>query len=121
MITHLDHVNIFTDDLDETVAFYEGVLGMTSGAKPSGKPGIWLFVDGRAVVHVNIVDARSPSAPANLNHIAFSATDLAATTSALREASVDHKVVERPDLGITQVLCTDPNAIPLELNIATTP
>lgn len=119
MITYLDHVNIFTDDLDETVAFYEGVLGMTAGPKPSGKPGIWLFVDGRAVIHVNIVDQRAAPAPANLNHVAFSATDLASTTAALEAAAVTHDIVERPDLGITQIMCTDPNGIPLELNVPT--
>ena len=117
MITNLDHINIFTDDLDQTVAFYEGVLGMTCGAKPSGKPGIWLFVDGRAVVHVNMVDERANVAPANLNHVAFSATDLDATTAALDAASIPHEVIPRDDLGITQVMCNDPNGIPLELNI----
>ena len=117
MISHLDHINIFTDDLDETVAFYEGVLEMTSGPKPSGKPGIWLFVDGRAVVHVNMVDERAEAAPANLNHVAFSATDLHATTAALESASIPHEVIRRDSLGITQVMCTDPNGIPLELNI----
>lgn len=119
MITDLDHVNIETDDLDGTVAFYQGVLGMESKAKPSGNSGVWLYVGGRAVVHVNVVDEGAASTPANLNHIAFAATDLTATTTSLDQASVAYEVVERPGLGITQVLCRDPNNIPLELNVAT--
>lgn len=120
MITDLDHVNIETDDLDATVAFYAGVLGMESAAKPSGNSGVWLYVNGRAVVHVNVVDTCGQASPANLNHVAFSATDVAGTTAALDDAAVGYEVFERPDLGITQVMCTDPNGIPLELNVATT-
>lgn len=119
MLTGLNHVNISTNDLEGTIAFYEGVLGMTSGPKPSGNPGAWLFVDGQAVVHVDIIDELDGSGPANFNHVAFDGTDVAVTTAALNAASVDYKVVERPDLGITQVLCTDPNNIPLEVNIPT--
>ena len=119
MITNLDHVNISTDDLDKTIAFYEGVLGMSSGPKPSGNPGAWLFVDGQAVVHVDIIDQLDGSGPANFNHVAFNGTDFGTTTAALDAASVPYEVVERPKLGITQVLCTDPNNIPLEINIPT--
>ena len=106
MLTGLNHVNISTDDLAGTIAFYEGVLGMTSGPKPSGKPGAWLFVEDQAVVHVDIIDELDGSGPANFNHVAFDGTDLDATTAALNTAAINYEVVERPKLGITQVLCT---------------
>ena len=116
-LTSLDHINIFTDDLDETVAFYEGVLGMESRPKPSGRPGAWLYVEGRAVIHVNMVDRRNSAAPANLNHAAFTATDLDATVAALDAAGVEHEAIARPALGATLVNCHDPNGIPIELVI----
>jgi len=34
MLTALNHVNIFSDRLDETVAFYSRVLGMVPGWTP---------------------------------------------------------------------------------------
>ena len=119
MITNLDHVNIDTDDLDATVAFYEGALKLVSGPKPSGNPGMWMFIDDKAVVHINIIEPGAENTAGRLNHIAFDATDLDETTSALEAASVEYEVFQRPDLAITQVRCVDPNGIPVEINIAT--
>jgi hypothetical protein len=40
----LDHYNVSTRKLDETVHFYEKVLGFTSGPRPPFNfPGAWLY------------------------------------------------------------------------------
>ena len=40
----LDHYNVSTRELDETVHFYEKVLGFTNGPRPPFNfPGAWLY------------------------------------------------------------------------------
>ena len=114
----LDHVNIDTDRLDATVAFYGEVLGLEVRPKPSGNPGVWLYAGDRAVVHVNVVAERAeiPSTGA-FNHVAFDATDVDGLVTSLAEAGHPHEVSTRPDLGIAQVLTTDPNGVAVELNV----
>ncbi|MBB3992290.1 VOC family protein, partial [Croceicoccus naphthovorans] len=49
----LDHYNILTRKLDETVRFYERALGMRSGPRPPfDVPGAWLYRGDHPVVHV---------------------------------------------------------------------
>ena len=50
----LDHYNVSTRKLDETVHFYENVLGFTNGPRPPFNfPGAWLYSSGHAVLHLN--------------------------------------------------------------------
>lgn len=117
----IDHINIDTHDLDATIGFYAGVLGLEHRAKPSGNSGAWLYIGDVAVVHVNVIpDDRSKTPTGSFNHVAFAAGDVAALSSALDAAGYQYKVSERADLGITQIFTTDPNGIAVELNVPTT-
>lgn len=117
-INGLDHVNIDTCRLDETVAFYCDVLGLEHRPKPSGNDGAWLWLGDRAIVHVNEVpDDRSTLPTGSFNHVAFAATDTDALSAALTAAGYEHRVSDRPDLGIAQIFTTDPNGVAVELNI----
>ena len=50
----LDHYNVSTRKVDETVHFYENVLGFTNGPRPPFNfPGAWLYSSGHAVLHLN--------------------------------------------------------------------
>lgn len=115
MINKLDHVNIDTDDLDETIAFYQGVLGLEARAKPSGKPGVWFYSGDHAVIHVTVVDQRAGSHGGNVDHIAFQADDRDGLVQALAAAGIEHEITPRPDMGLTQITFADPNSIPIEL------
>ena len=43
----LDHYNVSTRKLKETVQFYETVLGLNNGARPPFNfPGAWLYSEG---------------------------------------------------------------------------
>ena len=45
----LDHFNIRTRKLDETVRFYEDILGLEKGARPNfAFPGAWMYSEGKA-------------------------------------------------------------------------
>ncbi len=116
MIEHLDHINIITNDLDATVHFYESVLGFDARPKPSGAPGVWLYCGDRAVIHVNVAEASSGAGPANVDHVAFSATDVQSTKAALLTNGVEFSQTDRARLEITQLHFSDPNQIPIELN-----
>lgn len=114
-IRGIDHVNIDTDDLDATVAFYEGLLGLRSAPKPSGMPGVWLYSGDQAVVHVMMVDKIADGHPANFNHVAFQAEGLDSMLERLEAAGVEFTAVPRPKIGVTLVSCFDPNGVPVEL------
>jgi len=54
MIRQLDHYNIRTGKIDETVAFYTGVLGLRDGPFPGDRKfGAWLYdTTDRPVLHL---------------------------------------------------------------------
>jgi catechol 2,3-dioxygenase-like lactoylglutathione lyase family enzyme len=61
-LSSLDHCSIRTIKLDQTRDFYVDVLGMADGDRPDFPfPGNWLYVDGRAVLHLVGVDPDDPS------------------------------------------------------------
>ena len=50
----LDHYNVSTRKLKETVQFYEEILGFVNGPRPQFNfPGAWLYSAGHAVLHLN--------------------------------------------------------------------
>lgn len=114
----LDHINIDTTRLDETIAFYT-LLGLEHRPKPSGNPGAWMFLGERAVVHLNVIDEdRSADSTGSFNHVAFVGSDVEALCAALASGGHGFERSPRPDMGITQIFTTDPNGIAVELNVA---
>ena len=71
----LDHFNIRTRNLAETVRFYEDVLGLEKGARPNfAFPGAWMYSEGKPVVHlVDISATAEPQKPDSgvVHHVAF--------------------------------------------------
>jgi catechol 2,3-dioxygenase-like lactoylglutathione lyase family enzyme len=61
----LDHFNIRTRKLADTVQFYEDVLGLEKGARPNfAFPGAWMYSEGKPVVHlVDISRTDEPQKP----------------------------------------------------------
>ena len=79
MITGLDHANIRTARLDEMVAWYGEVLGLTAGWRPPSFdfPGAWLYAGDQAVVHlVGVAATEPPGSAVQLEHAAFAASGL---------------------------------------------
>ena len=71
----LDHFNIRTRKLADTVRFYEDVLGLEKGARPNfAFPGAWMYSEGKPVVHlVDISKTDEPQKPDSgvVHHVAF--------------------------------------------------
>ena len=120
-ITGLDHINIDTSKPDETVAFYEEVLGLENRPheRPDfGFPGAWLFLGDTAVVHLNFIDDDDRfSQRSAFNHIAFEGSDFDAMCRLLDDRGLSYRATERPEIGLSQVFVNDPNGVRVEINI----
>src|SRR5262245_25814490 len=71
----LDHYNVSTRKLKETVQFYEDVLGFVNGPRPEFDfPGAWLYSAGHPVLHLNDIsgtDRQQPRDSGVIDHVAF--------------------------------------------------
>jgi catechol 2,3-dioxygenase-like lactoylglutathione lyase family enzyme len=114
----IDHINIGTHRLDETVAFFRDALGLSLGWRPNfGMGGAWLYAGDTAVVHlVDLAEAKLPSNQAALDHFAFRIDDFDAAVARLDAAGVKYRAVDIADTPIRQVFLRDPNGVNIELN-----
>ncbi len=124
----LDHVNIVTDHLEDTVRFYAQLLGLErrqSMGATMGFNGAWMCdTSGHAIVH--LVERRpqgheghEPGLPtAAVHHVAFKAEGFADTLALARELDPTVRVNDRQFVGLRQIFLTDPNNINIELNFA---
>ena len=123
MIRAVDHINVATLKLEQTRAFYEDALGLTSGPRPPfAVAGYWLYAGDRPVVHLQ--EARGPVSPSEasaLNHIAFLVDNLDAALSGLDRQGVAYELTTIPGTTTRQAFFLDPNAVRLELNEAPRP
>jgi catechol 2,3-dioxygenase-like lactoylglutathione lyase family enzyme len=105
----LDHFNIRTRKLDDTVRFYEDVLGLEKGARPNfAFPGAWMYSEGKPVVHlVDISRTDEPQKPDSgvVHHVAFVSRGF---------AGMKRRQVPGGDLW--QIFVNDPNGVMIELN-----
>lgn len=131
-VTGLDHINIDTACPERTIAFYSDILGLEDrpADRPDfGFPGAWLWLDQRAVVHLNFLEEepeRATGAP-NLtgafnptgafNHIAFEGSGFDATCALLDKNGLDYRTSERAEIDLKQIFVRDPNGVRVEINI----
>jgi catechol 2,3-dioxygenase-like lactoylglutathione lyase family enzyme len=117
-IRTIDHINIATERLEETRAFFVDVLGLVEGYRPEFDfPGYWLYAGDRAIVHMQQSrGAVGPSAASALNHFAFDVADFDAMVARLEQHGVAYRAVTVPGTAIRQAFLQDPNGVRLELN-----
>jgi catechol 2,3-dioxygenase-like lactoylglutathione lyase family enzyme len=123
MIRGLDHVNIGTDRLADTTAFFRDALGLEPGWRPDFPfGGEWLYAGGVAVVHLVALSApRAPSSSAALDHFAFRIEDVDVCVKRLEAAGIPFRLVGVPGTEIRQIFVTDPNGVTIELNARPAP
>lgn len=123
----LGHVLVLTDDLESTRNFYCNVLGFEAGERPQLPfPGLWLYLDGAACVHVAERAAYEAHAKAMglarasgpIDHLAFAAEDHDALVARLGAAGVEAVSNDVPAAGIRQLFLDDPNGVRIELNVS---
>ncbi len=130
-IERLDHVNIHTGRLDETIRFYESVMGLKAGAAPGLDPErtAWMFdPDGRALIHLGMAGSilgeerrdgpGADEAPGSgaVHHIAFNCSGYDAMIARLERLCVAHRTNHVTEIGLRQIFIHDPNGVMLELN-----
>jgi catechol 2,3-dioxygenase-like lactoylglutathione lyase family enzyme len=116
----LDHFNIRTRKLADTVRFYEDVLDLKNGERPNFTfPGAWMYSEGKPVVHlVDISKTDEPQKPDSgvVHHLAFASSGFAGMKQQLKSKGLPFDVREVPGVAVWQIFVTDPNGVMLELN-----
>jgi catechol 2,3-dioxygenase-like lactoylglutathione lyase family enzyme len=117
-IRGVDHINIGTDRLEETRAFFRDVLGLLEGYRPDFPfGGAWLYAGEGAVVHlVELPEGKRPSSEAALDHFALRIDDYDDAIGRLTAAGVRYRAVDIPGTPIRQINLRDPNGVNIELN-----
>ena len=119
----LDHVNIRTTQLDEMSDFYEGVLGLKRGKRPSFPfGGAWLYCGKNPIVHlVELTDDIRPG-EAQVEHFALRATgSMKAFQSKCRKLDAPYNVVTVEEINMRQVNVFDPDGNKIEVQFASLP
>lgn len=117
MIHAMNHFTVLTENLDDTLDFYVGLLGLTVGHRPDlGFPGAWLYVGDRAVLHVIAGRTMPPSRSGVIDHMAFSARDLPQVKALLEARGVSFELRRQAGSGTWQLFCQDPNGAKVELD-----
>ncbi len=117
-ITGIDHINIGTSHLEDTVAFFRDVLGLTVGPRPDFPfSGAWLYAAGTAIVHlVELAKPKGPSSDSALDHFSFRITDYDATLTRLTAANLEFTAFDVPGTTTRQIFVRDLNGVSIELN-----
>lgn len=118
-IQGINHFTILTDDVAATRDFYCELLDLKVGWRPNFNfPGLWLYDDKTAILHVIGGKSRADMRPGVIDHMAFSATDLAGTAARLKQRGIDYdlrRLANSAD-GQWQLFCFDPNNARVELD-----
>ena len=116
----LDHFNIRTRHLDDTVRFYEDVMGLEKGPRPNfAFPGAWMYSEGKAVVHiVDISKTDEPQKPDSgvVHHVAFVSTGFDGMKQRLSSKGMPFDARQVPGGDLWQIFVNDPNGVMIELN-----
>jgi catechol 2,3-dioxygenase-like lactoylglutathione lyase family enzyme len=116
----LDHYNVSTRKLKETVQFYEGVLGLENGPRPPFDfPGAWLYSEGHPVLHLNDIagtDRQQRPDSGVIDHVAFGSRGFEAMKKHLTGKGIDYRVNVVPNSTRRQIFLRDPNNVEIELN-----
>ena len=116
--TAMNHFTVLATDVEATCEFYRDVLGLERGWRPPFDfPGAWLYAGESAVLHV--IGGRSiPDGPGVIDHMAFTASGLAATLAKLDARAIRYELRPLPGRGTRQLFFLDPNGAKVELDFA---
>jgi catechol 2,3-dioxygenase-like lactoylglutathione lyase family enzyme len=119
----LDHYNVSTRKLGETIQFYEDVLGFKNGPRPPFTfPGAWLYSGDQPVLHLNDIsgtDRQQRPDSGVIDHVAFMSRGFEATKQHLTAKGIAHRVNQVPNSTRWQIFLRDPNNVEIELNFET--
>jgi len=141
MIRQLDHYNIRTGKIDETVRFYTDVLGLRDGPFPGDRRfGAWLYdTTDRPVLHLIAVEPNNREEAYSrikarlgdlagtlddfvlqgsgaIDHVAFECENFDGMRDRLQSLGLKFSQSDIPSINLRQLFVNDPNGVTLELN-----
>ena len=141
MIKQLDHCNIRTFKIGETVRFYCDLLGLRDGDFPGPRAmGAWLYdTTDRPVLHLIAIDPANPDEALDrirerldglgaaldadnltgsgaVDHIAFECVDYDDQVVRIQGRGLPFRTSEVPSIALRQIFVNDPNGVVVELN-----
>lgn len=126
-VNGLDHVNIQTLRLAETVRFFTDVLDLEVRDPPPNLDRTlvqWMFdAEGRAIFHLSTPGSlsgvesfhESPDTGA-VDHVALDCSGHDAMVQRLEAMGIEHRKLHHEAIGLKQVFVHDPNGVLIELN-----
>jgi catechol 2,3-dioxygenase-like lactoylglutathione lyase family enzyme len=127
MTTRLDHVNVQTLRLDETVAFYRDVIGLEQRDPPGLDPKLvqWMHgAGGHPLVHISTVGSlladgegyREGGKTGAVHHVALNCWGHDAMVQTLERHGLPYRLNHVQVIDLKQIFVEDPNGVLLELN-----
>ena len=127
MVQGFEHVGMVSSDLDKTIAFYCGLLGLKEIlVKRTGEGGRIAFLEIGGVMLEIVEPAAGASTPARevpmseagIRHITFRVDDVDAIYERLRAAGVEFTIPPRQAVNVELIrrvaFCRDPDGIVVE-------
>src|SRR3954468_15396336 len=116
----LDHFNIRTRNLADTVRFYEDVMGLEKGPRPNfAFPGAWMYSEGKAVVHLVDIsktdEAQKPDSGV-VHHVAFASSGFDGMKKRLESKKMEYDSRQAPGGDLWQIFGNVPNGVMIGLN-----
>jgi catechol 2,3-dioxygenase-like lactoylglutathione lyase family enzyme len=122
-VGQLDHYNVSTRKLNDTIRWYEDVLGFVNGPRPQFDfPGAWLYSQGHPVLHLNDIsqtDRQQRPDSGVIDHVAFGSRGFEAMKKHLSDKGVTYRINQVPNSTRWQLFFHDPNNVEIELNFET--
>ncbi len=125
-VNGLDHVNIETRAMAETIRFFVEVLDLRQGDPPAGLDPAriqWLFDGGgRALIHLStpkspdVDGGASGRSTGALHHVALDCSGHAQMVARLDRLGLAYRSNEVASIGLKQIFVSEPNGVLLELN-----
>jgi len=125
MVAGLFHLAVKTNDLGQTVAFYEKVLGLKNGFRPDfGFPGAWLYVPvagGPAILHIYAggpamgTAGRAPVGTGAIDHLALACRGFHGYVARCKRYGLDWREFVVPNTTLWQLFVYDPSGVQCEL------
>ena len=132
-LTNLEHYLLQVRDMDETIEWYERVLGMRSGPHPDFKfPAAWLYVGDQPVLHVAEGGAKvsenrlrylgqqstALAGSGVVDHVAFHASKPREMIEHFEAEGIEFTRRQVDDQGQLQLFLIDPNGVKVEVNFS---
>ncbi len=126
-VKNLNHINIQTYDMTETIRFYSELLGLEARIAPERDPSMrqWLYdTRGVAVIHLNLFGTDNtiprdvqPGKPTGaIHHVAFECEGFDEMVERLKARDLSYGYNEIAEISLRQLFVNDPNNVLLELN-----